>query len=67
MDDLLSVGCEIITIGQYLQPTKDNIPVVKYVSDDEFKKYAKIAKQKGFKFVESASLVRSSYHADKHV
>jgi len=67
MDDLLNVGCEIITIGQYLQPTKNNIPVVKYVSDEEFKKYAKIAKEKGFKFVESASLVRSSYHADKHV
>ncbi len=67
MDDLLNVGCEIITIGQYLQPTKDNISVVKYVSDEEFKKYEKIAKDKGFRFVESASLVRSSYHADKHV
>lgn len=67
MDDLLNVGCEIITIGQYLQPTKNNIPVKKYVSDGEFKKYEKIAKEKGFRFVESASLVRSSYHADKHV
>lgn len=67
MDDLLNVGCEIITIGQYLQPTNNNIQVEKYVSEEEFKKYARIAKEKGFKFVESASLVRSSYHADKHV
>jgi lipoic acid synthetase len=66
MDDLLSVNCKIITIGQYLQPTKENISVQKYVSDEEFAKYKKIALQKGFEFVESSSLVRSSYHAEKH-
>ena len=67
MDDLLNVGCKIITIGQYLQPTKNNISVERYISDFEFDKYGDIAKNKGFLFAESASLVRSSYHADKHV
>jgi lipoic acid synthetase len=67
MDDLLSVGCEIITIGQYLQPTPDNIPVQKFVSAEEFEKYEKNAKEKGFKHVESGALIRSSYHAEKHV
>ncbi len=67
MDDLLKNNVSIITIGQYLQPTKDNIPVQKYYSEDEFKALAKIGKNKGFKFIESSSLVRSSYHAEKHV
>ena len=67
MDDLLNVGCKIITIGQYLQPTVNNIPVQRYVSDEEFKKHEEVALKKGFKFVESGALVRSSYHADKHV
>ena len=67
MDDLLKNKVSIITIGQYLQPTKNNIAVQKYYSDEEFKELEIVGKAKGFKFVESASLVRSSYHAEKHV
>jgi len=67
MDDLLNNNVSIITIGQYLQPTKNNIPVQKYYSNEEFKALETIGKDKGFKFVESSSLVRSSYHAEKHV
>ncbi|HOU99394.1 MAG TPA: lipoyl synthase [Bacteroidales bacterium] len=67
MDDLLHVGCKIITIGQYLQPTKENLPVLKFYSNEEFKQLETMAKLKGFDFVESGALVRSSYHAEKHV
>ncbi len=67
MDDLLSVNCKIITIGQYLQPTKQNLKVEKFYTEDEFLSLKKIAKDKGFKFVESGALVRSSYHAEKHI
>lgn len=67
MDDLLAVGCKVLTIGQYLQPTKMNLPVEEYVHPDVFEEYRKIGIEKGFKFVESAPLVRSSYHAEKHV
>ncbi len=67
MDDLITFNCEIITIGQYLQPTTRHLPVVKYYSPDEFDKLALVARNKGFRFVESAPLVRSSYHAEKHV
>ena len=67
MDDLLSVNCRILTIGQYLQPTTNNIPVQKFVSESEFLDLKKIALNKGFKMVESGSLIRSSYHAEKHI
>ena len=67
MDDLLTVGCKIITIGQYLQPTPKNLPVKKFVTKEEFERHKKTALAKGFDFVESDSLVRSSYHAEKHV
>ena len=67
MDDALVVGCKIFTIGQYLQPTKQNIPVVEYVKPDVFAEYKRLGLKKGFKFVESSPLVRSSYHAEKHV
>lgn len=67
MDDLLKAGCEVMTIGQYLQPTKNHLPVSEYISPDIFKKWEKIGLEKGFKFIESAPLVRSSYHAEKHV
>ena len=67
MDDLLNVGCKILTIGQYLQPTKYQIEVKKYVNEDEFIKYKEIGLSKGFKIVESSSLVRSSFNADKHL
>lgn len=67
MDDLLAAGCKVLTIGQYLQPTKMNLPVEEYVHPDVFDEYRKIGLEKGFRFVESAPLVRSSYHAEKHV
>ena len=67
MDDLLAVNCKIITIGQYLQPTKENIPVQRFVSESEFLDLKKEALQKGFLHVESGSLIRSSYHAEKHI
>ena len=67
MDDLLEVNCKILTIGQYLQPTKDHIPVQRFVSEDEFSDLKRIALEKGFSMVESGALIRSSYHAEKHV
>jgi lipoic acid synthetase len=67
MDDLLAVGCKVMTIGQYLQPTKSHLPVEEYVHPDVFEEYRKIGLEKGFRFMESAPLVRSSYHAEKHV
>jgi len=67
MDDLLEAGCQVLTIGQYLQPSRRHLPVERYVHPDDFKRYGEWALQKGFRFVESAPLVRSSYHAEKHV
>jgi lipoic acid synthetase len=67
MNDLLNVGCKIITIGQYLQPTSNNVKVEKYYSDEEFATLKYTALQKGFKIAECGSLVRSSYHAEKHL
>lgn len=67
MDDLLAVGCTVFAIGQYLQPTTSHLPVVEYVHPDVFEEYRQIGLQKGFKIVESAPLVRSSYHAERHV
>jgi len=67
MDDLLKVGCQIITLGQYLQPSKIHHPVEKYYSPDEFTIYKEIALKKGFSLAECGPLVRSSYHAEKHV
>ena len=67
MDDLKSVGCKVLTIGQYLQPTWDNIEVTEYVTPEQFKKYEEVGLKKGFRHVESTPLVRSSYHAAKHV
>ena len=67
MDDLLEVGCRIFTIGQYLQPTKSHLPVEEYIHPNLFEEYRRIGLEKGFKMVESAPLVRSSYHAEKHV
>ncbi len=67
MDDLRKVGCEILTIGQYLSPTKSHYPVRKYIHPDQFEKYRLAGLQKGFTHVESSPLVRSSYHAEKHV
>lgn len=67
MDDLLDVNCKILTIGQYLQPGRENLPVETYVTPEQFETYHQIGLQKGFRIVESAPLVRSSYHAEKHV
>ncbi len=67
MNDLRAVGCQVFTIGQYLQPTQYHHPVIEYIHPDVFERWKEIALQKGFKFVESSPLVRSSYHAEKHV
>lgn len=66
MNDLVIFGCDILTIGQYLQPTKQHLPVDRFVSPDEFKMYKEEGIKMGFKIVESSPLVRSSYHADQH-
>ncbi len=67
MDDLANVGVKVMTIGQYLQPTKKHIEVQEYVTPKQFKFYEKEGFKRGFKFVESGPLVRSSYHAEKHI
>ncbi|WP_183306896.1 lipoyl synthase [Dysgonomonas hofstadii] len=64
MDDLLSVNCSVLTIGQYLQPTRKHLPVAAYIHPDEFRRLKEIAMGKGFSYVESGPLVRSSYHAE---
>lgn len=66
MNDLREVDCDILSIGQYLQPTKNHLPVIHYVTPETFKEYKKVGMEMGFKHVESGALVRSSYHADKH-
>jgi lipoic acid synthetase len=65
MNDLNNVNCDIITIGQYLRPTKQHLPVQRYVHPDQFKEYKRIGLEMGFRHVESGPLVRSSYHADE--
>jgi lipoic acid synthetase len=67
MDDLREAGCSVMTIGQYLQPSKANIEVSEYIHPEIFAEYQQIGKEKGFAHVESGPLVRSSYHAEKHV
>ena len=62
--DLKNVGCQMITIGQYLQPSKNNLPVSEYVTPEQFEKYRKLGLEMGFKNVESAPLVRSSFMAE---
>ena len=67
MHDLRNVGVSILTIGQYLQPSKKHLPVVEFITPNQFEKYKKIGLSLGFKHVESSPLVRSSYHAEKHI
>jgi len=67
MDDLIQVGCKILTIGQYLAPTASHIQVQEYITPELFEEYRKVGLEKGFVFVESSPLVRSSYHAEKHI
>ena len=67
MDDLLQNKCSILTIGQYLQPTHRHYPVREYVTPEQFDRYRETGLAKGFRDVESGPLVRSSYHAEKHI
>jgi lipoic acid synthetase len=67
MDDMIAAGVEVMTIGQYLRPSPKHLPVLEYIHPDKFKEYERIGLEKGFRFVESGPLVRSSYHAEKHV
>jgi len=67
MDDVLKNNVSVLTIGQYLQPSRKNVPVEAYITPEQFEIYRIKALEKGFKQVESAPLVRSSYHAEKHV
>lgn len=67
MDDLREAGCKVMTIGQYLAPTATHMPVVEYIEPGQFAAYRRIGLEKGFSFVESSPLVRSSYRAEEHV
>ena len=67
MKDLRMAGCKVLTIGQYLQPGKDYMEVVNYITPEKFKEYRKKALEMGFEFVESSPLVRSSFHAENHI
>ena len=67
MDDLVEHGCDVLTLGQYLQPTKMHLAVDRFVHPDEFAEYKEIGLAKGFDYVESGPLVRSSYHAERHI
>jgi len=67
MDDLRKAGCKVVTIGQYLQPDSNLLPVVEYVKPETFEMYRTEGLRKGFSYVESSPLVRSSYHAERHV
>ncbi len=67
MKDLRNVGCEVMTIGQYLQPTRNNLEVLEYVRPEIFEQYKQEGLKMGFRHVESGPLVRSSYHAEKHL
>ncbi|HCI58740.1 MAG: lipoyl synthase [Bacteroidetes bacterium] len=67
MNDLYQNGVHILTLGQYLQPTKEHLPIAEFVSPAVFKEYKQIGLEMGFKYVESGPLVRSSYHAERHL
>jgi lipoic acid synthetase len=67
MDDLRKVNVEVITIGQYLQPSKKHLPVKEFITPEQFAEYKRLGLDKGFRFVESSPLVRSSYRAERHV
>lgn len=67
LEDLRSVGLDVVTIGQYLQPSKKHLPVKQFITPDQFKKYEDIGLELGFRHVESSALVRSSYKAQKHI
>ena len=67
MDDLMANGLDVLTLGQYLQPTKMHLEIAEFIHPDKFAQYKEVGLSKGFKYVESGPLVRSSYHAEKHV
>ena len=67
MDDLRSIGVDVLTIGQYMQPTKNHLLVIEFIKPEIFAKYKEIGLDKGFRFVESGPLIRSSYHAERHL
>lgn len=67
MQDLRSVECDVLTLGQYLQPTPKHLPIVEFVTPERFAEYKELGMKMGFKYVESGPLVRSSYHAEKHL
>lgn len=67
MDDIIETGCKVMTIGQYLAPSIKHMPVVEYITPEQFEEYHSIGLEKGFSFVESLPLVRSSYRAEEHV
>ena len=67
MDDLLEAGCKVLTIGQYLAPTREHLPVAEFFAPEVFEELRQTALNKGFRFVESSPLVRSSYRAEDHV
>jgi lipoic acid synthetase len=67
MEDLRSVEVDVLTLGQYLQPSPKHLPVVEFVTPERFAKYEELGLKMGFRFVESGPLVRSSYHAEKHM
>jgi lipoic acid synthetase len=67
LDDLVSIGCEILTLGQYLQPTPRHLPVERWVSPQEFDQWKRIGESRGLRHVEAGPMVRSSYHAEKQV
>ncbi len=67
LKDLANAGCDVVTIGQYLQPTKKHLPVHRFVHPDEFAEYREIGYGLGLDYVESGPLVRSSYHSERHV
>lgn len=67
MDDLRNAKVDVLTLGQYLQPTKQHLPVLEFIHPDKFSLYKEIGLSKGFRFVESGPLVRSSYHAERHI
>jgi lipoic acid synthetase len=67
MRDLIQTGCDLLTMGQYLQPTKYHLPVDRWVTPEEFARYAEMGKDIGFAHVEAGPLVRSSYHAGRQL
>jgi lipoic acid synthetase len=67
MTDLRSVGVDILTLGQYLQPTPKHLPIQEFITPERFDKYGQLGREMGFRYVESGPLVRSSYHAEKHI